>query len=36
VESYLLVCYVAHLSWVAVRRRFREAKIRLSPEKATL
>jgi transposase len=34
VESYLLVCYVAYLLWVAVRRRLREAKIRLSPEKA--
>ena len=32
----MLVCYVAYLLWVAVRRRLREAKIRLSPEKAML
>ena len=32
--SYLLVCYVAHLLWVAVRRRLREAQIPLRREKA--
>jgi Transposase DDE domain len=36
VVSYLLVCYVAYLLWVAVRRRLRDAKIPLSPEKAML
>lgn len=36
VVSYLLVCYVAYLLWVAVRRRLREAHIALSPEKALM
>ncbi len=36
VESHLLVCHVAYLLWVAVLRWLREAKIRLSPEKAML
>ena len=36
VVSYLLVCYVAYLLWVAVRRRLREARISLSPEKALM
>jgi hypothetical protein len=33
VESYLWVGYAAYLVWMAVRRRLREAPIRLSPEK---
>ena len=36
IVSYLLVCYVAYLLWVAVRRRLREARIPLSPEKAMM
>ncbi len=36
VVSYLLVCYVAYLLWVALRRRLREAQVKLSPEKAMM
>ena len=36
IVSYLLVCYVAYLLWVAVRHRLREARIPLSPEKAMM
>ncbi len=33
VVAHLMVCHVAYLLWVAVRRRLREAQIPLSPEK---
>ncbi len=36
VVPYLLVCCMAYLLWVAVRRRLRDARIPLSPEKTMM